>query len=406
MREKTRTLDALASRVGTGVGKPQSTIEQIASDTRRSCRRCVMDTSALDIVFDEGGVCNYCTEFFQRYSRLLYKQPSQRARELQDFVNGVKKGGKGKRYDCVVGVSGGIDSSWALVQAVEHGLRPLAVHMDNGWNSELAQSNIANLIRRLGVDLYTHVIDWDEYRNLMQAFFDADVIDVELLYDNAMLAVNYQQAARNGVKFILGGTNEATEGMRMPNGWNWFKYDKRNIKALGRRFGGTRLRTFPAIGTVDYMWYVFVRGIKWTSFLNYFVYDKFEALKVLKRDYGFKPYPYKHYESVFTRFYQGYILPTKFRVDKRLVHFSTLIASEQMSRGDAIRALDGIAYTSEKSLEEDKQYFLKKMGWSQSQLTEYLCRPAKSHSDYPSERPLWDFLLNRYKRLTKKINHA
>lgn len=406
MREKTRTLDALASRVGTGVGKPQSTIEQIASDTHRSCRRCVMDTSAPDIVFDEGGICNYCTEFFQRYSRLLYKQPSQRARELQDFVNGVKKDGKGKRYDCVVGVSGGVDSSWALVQAVEHGLRPLAVHMDNGWNSELAQSNIANLIRRLGVDLYTHVIDWDEYRNLMQAFFDADVIDVELLYDNAMLAVNYQQAARNGVKFILGGTNEATEGMRMPNGWNWFKYDKRNIKALGRRFGGTRLRTFPAIGTVDFMWYVFVRGIKWTSFLNYFVYDKFEALEVLKRDYGFKPYPYKHYESVFTRFYQGYILPKKFRVDKRLVHFSTLIASEQMSRGDAIKALDGIAYPSEKSLEEDKQYFLKKMGWSQSQLTEYLCRPAKPHSDYPSERPLWDFLLNRYKRLTKKINHA
>lgn len=408
MREKIRTLDAaLGSPVGTGVGKQQSMIEQtVVSDARQTCRRCVMDTSAPEIVFDESGVCNYCTEFFQRYRRLLDIQPSQRAWELQQFVNEVKKSGKGKRYDCVIGVSGGVDSCWVLVQAVEHGLRPLAVHMDNGWNSELAQNNIANLIRRLGVDLYTHVIDWGEYRNLMQAFFDADVIDIELLYDNAMLAVNYQQAARSGVRFILGGTNEATEGMRMPNGWNWFKYDKRNIKALGRRFGGTRLRTFPAIGTLDFMWYVFMRGIKWTSFLNYFVYDKFEALKTLERDYDFKPYPYKHYESVFTRFYQGYILPEKFHVDKRLVHLSTLIASEQMSRVDALKALGGIAYPSARSLEEDKQYFLKKMGWSQSQLTEYLRRPARSHADYPSERPLWDFLLNCHKTLTKKTNNA
>ena len=153
--------------------------------------------------------------------------------------------GRGKQYDCMIGVSGGVDSSWALALAVDQGLRPLAVHMDNGWNTELAQNNIANLVRGLGVDLHTHVIDWPEYRGLMEAFFAADVVDVELLYDNAMLAVNFEAAARHGVKHILGGTNVATEGMRMPPSWNWLKYDKRNIKSICEALRRTEAQYFP-----------------------------------------------------------------------------------------------------------------------------------------------------------------
>lgn len=356
------------------------------------CTRCVMDTSAADITFDERGVCNYCTEFLERSGHVLNKEPDQRQHELNAFVARVKAAGKNKRYDCVIGVSGGVDSSWALVQAVKLGLRPLAAHMDNGWNSELAQNNIANLVRGLGVDLYTHVIDWDEYRQLMQAFFDADVIDVELLYDNAMLAVNYQQAAAHGVKFILSGSNQATEGMHIPKEWNWFKYDKRNIKRLGKQFMGVKLDTFPVMGTLDYIWYEFIRHIHWISFLDYFDYNKFEALKVLTQDYGYKPYPYKHYESIFTRFYQGYILPQKFGVDKRHVHLGTLVASGQMSREQALQGLNGIPYPSEQALKEDQQYFIKKMGWTTAQLEEYIARPEKTHTAYPSEKPLWDFL--------------
>jgi N-acetyl sugar amidotransferase len=354
-----------------------------------------MDTSALDITFDEHGVCNYCSEMLSRASSVLFWDAVQRRQTLDVLVEKVKKNGKGKPYDCIIGVSGGVDSSMALVRAIELGLRPLAVHMDNGWNSELAQNNIANLVRSLGVDLYTHVIDWDEYRQLMQAFLDADVIDIELLYDNAMLAVNYQRAAKYGLRYILSGVNTVTEGMAMPKTWNWFKYDKRNIQAVGRQFGGVQLRTFPAIGVIDYGWCTLVRGILWIPFLDYFAYNKSDTLDRLKREYGYKPYPYKHYESIFTRFYQGYILPKKFGVDKRRLHLSTLIVSRQMSRGEALETLEDMPYPSGKALEEDILYFIKKMNWTRAQLDEYISRPERRHTDFPSEKPLWDRLERR-----------
>ena len=201
----------------------------------KECRRCVMDTTAQDIIFDKDGVCNFCSEFLERSKSIIYKNSKQKQKSLEQVVGKLKEKGKGKPYDCVVGVSGGVDSSWVLVKAVEWGLKPLAVHMDNGWNSELAQNNIANLVKSLDVDLITHVIDWNEYRELMEAFFDANVIDVELLYDNAMLGVNYNVANKYGIRNILGGTNQATEGMSMPAEWNWFKLDKKNIKDIAKK---------------------------------------------------------------------------------------------------------------------------------------------------------------------------
>jgi len=375
----------------------------IKTRSYQMCTRCVMDTSAPDIAFDENGICNYCTDFLSKSSNILFKDAFQRQRERESLVERIKRHGKNKPYDCIVGVSGGVDSSTALVYAKQLGLRPLAVHMDNGWDSELAQNNITNLVRSLGVDLFTHVIDWDEYRNLMQAFFNADVIDVELLYDNAMLAVNYQQAAKYGIHYILAGTNQSTEGMRIPSTWNWFKWDKRNIIAIARQEGIVSFRTFPAIGTWDFIWYTFVRRIKWISFLDYFEYNKFDALQMLQRDFGFKPYPYKHYESIFTRFYQGYILPEKFGVDKRRVHLSTLIVSNQMSRGEALEILEDPPYPSARALEEDKRYFVKKMGWSNDQLEKYISRPGRPHDSFPSEKPLWDSLYRLWS-IIKGIN--
>lgn len=355
-----------------------------------------MDTSAKDIVFGEGGVCSFCTELLARSGELLTQDAGVKQERLRRFVEAVKSGGRGKPYDCIVGVSGGVDSSWVLVQAVQLGLRPLAVHMDNGWNSELAQNNIAKLVESLNVDLYTHVIDWHEYKGLMQAFFDADVIDVELLYDNAMLAVNYKLAAKYGLRYILSGSNQATEGMRMPNGWNWLKYDKRNIRKLARRFGNIKMSTFPSIGTFDYIWYRLARKIQWTSILDMMEFNKAVAMQQLQEKYGYKPYPYKHYESVFTRFYQGYILPEKFSVDKRRLHFSSLIISGQMGREDAILKLAEMPYASEAELEQDRDYFMKKMGWDESKMKDYLSRPARSHEIYGSERKLWFFSLGFY----------
>lgn len=356
-----------------------------------------MDTSATEITFDENNVCSFCSEFLERSSHILNKDPGQRRRELNAFIAKVKESGKGKQYDCVIGVSGGVDSSWALVQAIKQGLRPLAVHMDNGWDSELAQNNITNLVRGLGVDLYTHVINWTEYRNLMKAFFEADVIDVELLYDNAMLAVNYQQAAKHGIKYILAGTNQATEGMKMPKEWAWFKFDKRNIKSIGKKLGNTSLVTFPSIGTFGFVYYEFFKKIRWISFLDYLEFKKNETVETLKREFGYKPYPFKHYESIFTRFYQGYILPNKFKVDKRRVHLATLVISGQISRDQAILDIDEIPYPSEDCLEDDKAYFVKKMAWTLRQLQDYIERPSKCHSNYPSERIFWEWLVKIYK---------
>ena len=375
-------------------------------DDYRRCVRCIMDTTARDIRFDGNGICNFCSEFLSGSGRVLQRSDTSRMQSLGLLVSEIKRAGLGKQYDCVVGVSGGVDSSWVLHEAVRLGLRPLAVHMDNGWNSELAQSNISNLITGLNVDLYTHVIDWREYKGLMQEFFDADVIDVELLYDNAMLAVNYQQAAKFGIRHILGGTNIATEGMRLPHGWNWFKWDKRQIKAMARRSSNGRLETFPSIGTIEYIWHKFARRTRWVSLLDVLDFNKAHALTELQRMYAYKPYPYKHYESVFTRFYQGYLLLNKFGVDKRLLHLSTLIVTGQMSREQALSAADGIAYPSDAALQEDKAYFLKKMGWTAAMLEEYLARPSRPHGDFPTELPLWTLLDRLYRIFQPRAGNA
>lgn len=362
-----------------------------------------MDSTAKDITFDTQGVCNYCTEFAASVHGMLTRSPQDQRAALDEFVATVKHEGRNKQYDCIVGVSGGLDSSWTLVQAKRLGLRPLAVHMDNGWNSELAQSNIENLVKKLNVDLYTHVIDWHEYRGLMQAFFDADVIDVELLYDNAMLAVNYQQALAHGVKYILAGTNQSTEGLRMPSEWNWFKFDAANIHGISKQFGGPAAKTFPSIGAFRHFWYQSIRRYRWVSFLDFLDYTKSGALAELQANFGYKPYPYKHYESVFTRFYQGFILPRKFNVDKRRVHLSALVVTLQMSREDAIKMLEEIPYPSESDMAADVDYFLKKMGWTRQELDAYLQRPVKSHAAYPSEREAWNSFAKLYGQVRQVV---
>lgn len=362
-----------------------------------------MNSTIPDIVFDENGVCNYCKEFVEiKIIGDKYKNNLE-VENIDSLVNKIKDDGRDLEYDCIVGLSGGVDSSWVLVQAVKRGLRPLAVHMDNGWNSELAQNNISNLIDAFGIDLYTHVIDWDEYRALMQAFFDADVLDIELLYDNAMLAVNYKLARKFKIKYILSGDNSATEGMRMPPGWNWFKFDKCNIKSIAKRAGIKKLNTFPAIGTIDYFLFEYISKIKWLKFLDYTEYNKNDALNILQNEYGYKPYPYKHYESIFTRFYQGYILPKKFGIDKRLLHLSNLVVTSQMSRDSALFLLKNIPYPSQEDLDRDIEYFLKKMQWTKNQLENYLSRPQVSHDHYGSEIKLWKLAKFAHMMIQKRL---
>tara|TARA_B100000674_G_scaffold491939_1_gene510930 strand:+ start:3010 stop:4107 length:1098 start_codon:yes stop_codon:yes gene_type:complete len=357
-----------------------------------------MDQSAPDFSPDPKGGCNYCNDYLKGPSESSGITATHTTLDKDTLIKKlISKRSPTSRYDCIVGVSGGVDSSLVLIDAVESGLRPLAVHMDNGWNSELAQNNIFNLVTKLGVDLDTHVIDWNEYRSLLNAFLEADVLDVELLYDNAMIAVNYSMAKKYGLKYILGGENYRTEGFRMPPGWNWFKYDKANIKAIGRTYGVNKLRTFPAIGTLDLFKYQMLHRIRWVRYLDCLDYDYRKTLDRLVTEFNYKPYPYKHYESVFTRFYQGYILPTKFRIDKRRIHLSPLILNGDLKRDEALSKLQSIAYPSERELEIDIDYFLQKMQWKREDLDNYLSRPSKPHSSYKSELSLWNFSKKIYK---------
>lgn len=363
-----------------------------------TCNFCVMDESAPNIIIDESGTCNFCKDFINNAESVYFDNDEIKGIKLNVLINQIKLNGKNNQYDCIIGVSGGVDSSWVLVEAIKQGLRPLAVHMDNGWNSELAQNNIANLITKLGVDLYTYVIDWEEYRSLMQSFFDADVVDVELLYDNAMLKVNYMLAKKFNVKYILSGMNQSTEGIRMPENWNWFKYDKKQIKSIGNKFNKIKTNSFPAIGTLDYCYYRFYKKIEWLPFLDFLKFEKEAALIILENEYGYKRYPYKHYESIFTRFYQGYLLPKKFKIDKRKLHLSSLIVTKQINRDNAIEILKNSPYPSQVDLENDLEYFLKKMNWTQNDLDVYLSRDPKSHNEYDSEFKFWKFIFDNSNR--------
>ncbi len=355
------------------------------------CSRCIMDKSAADIKFNKNNICNFCNDFKKNYKANLKTN-------LGKLIDKIKNENKNNEYDCAVALSGGVDSCWALVKVVELGIKPLVIHLDNGWNSKLAQTNIYNLVNNLKLDLETYVIDWEEYRSLMDSFFKANVIDIELLMDNAMVGANFKIANKHSLKYIISGFNQATEGISIPKNWNWFKKDKKNIKNINRKFNNIKIESFPAIGTLDYIYYRFIKRIKWVSPLDYLDYNKENALKELKEKYNFQEYPFKHYESIFTRFYQGFLLPKKFNVDKRKLHLSNLIMTNQITRNKALKVIDLPAYDLN-NIENDIEYFLKKMEWTREHLDNYLQKKEISHKYYGSEIKLWKFftfLFNLY----------
>lgn len=368
------------------------------------CTYCVMDTSAPGIRFDAAGVCNFCTTFLEKH-RAAALDDSALERARNELHECIRRDGAGKKYDCIVGVSGGADSSYALYLAVKNGLRPLAVHLDNGWNSELAQNNIANLVRQLGVDLYTHVIDWPENRDMQLAFFKAGVIDIEMIMDNAQAATTYRQAIQYNLRHILSGVNSRTEGLPIPEGWYHNKFDERNIRAICQRFGTMPIKTHPLMSTLDLMYFTRIRGVTYHKYLDYFKYNKAEAVALLERELGFVPYRYKHNESVFTRFYQNYILPLKFGVDKRRVHHSNEICTGQKTREEALEDLRANSYIESGDAAADRRYVLKKLGMSEAEFDAYMARPPVPHDAYPTEASLMRTLRLAYQPI-KKLRRA
>ncbi|MEZ5458693.1 MAG: N-acetyl sugar amidotransferase [Steroidobacteraceae bacterium] len=274
------------------------------------CTRCVMDTSDIHITFDAQGICNHCTSHVNRVQNAPFSRPDWRS--LLDRQVETIRGAATSEYDCVVGLSGGVDSSFLALQAVELGLKPLAVHFDNGWNSELAVRNIERIVERLKLDLVTFVIDWEEFRDIQRSFFLANVIDIELVTDHAIFAAMFKIAREHRIRYILSGTNVATESI-MPVSWQHFKFDLRNLKAIHARYGTIRIRRFPTLGISELAWNYFVRGLRSVSLLNFIHYRKFESMRRLEQELGWVYYGGKHYESVFTKFYQAHILPEKFQ---------------------------------------------------------------------------------------------
>jgi N-acetyl sugar amidotransferase len=365
----------------------------------RVCVRCVMDTSDPDITFDADGCCGHCRRA-ERLLRLLPASDDEAERRLANVVEKVNRLTTKDEYQCVVGLSGGVDSSYVALLAARLGLRVLAVHFDNGWNSEIAVANIQSICEKLAFDLRTYVIDWDEFRDLQRSFLRASVIDVELVTDHAIFAAMLRLARQHRIRFVLSGTNLATEAI-LPQAWVWPKQDLRNIRAIHRRFGEIPMKTFPVCGMLR--WSVLrytVLGPTYIELLNEVRYRKKEVLKTLEDEVGWRYYGGKHYESVFTRFYQAYLLPTKFGVDKRRAHLSSLIMNGEMDRSEALAELAEPLYAPE-DLAEDRSYVLKKLGFSELEFAKILEMPPKRHDDYPSSVALFR-ILARYREVARE----
>ena len=349
------------------------------------CTRCLMDTTDPDIVFDENGVCNHCKSHELAIKRRVLPQ-DKRDDALKKLVEEIKASGKGKQYDCIIGVSGGVDSTYVAYLVKKLELNPLAVHMDNGWNSELAVSNIEKVLNDMDIDLYTEVLDWEEFKELQIAFLKASVSDAEIPTDHAIWAVLFEQAIKNKVKYIILGTNVVTEGI-MPSSWTYGTQDWLYIKDVNTKFGKAPIKTFPHFSLFKKIYYELMKGIKIISILDYVDYNKQNVRKVLEEELGWRYYGGKHYESIYTRFFQGYILPNKFNIDKRKAHLSSLIVSGQVTMQDALKELEAPAYAGY-MLEEDMEYVCKKFEFSQETFQQIMSLPVKSYADYKSYQPI------------------
>jgi N-acetyl sugar amidotransferase len=362
----------------------------------RQCSLTVMDNIADDhIRFDEKGICNYYYEYKEAEKKEVFTGDAGR-RKLEKIVEEIKQNGKGKLYDCLIGLSGGVDSSFVAWLVKQHGLRPLAVHLDNGWNSELAVKNIENIITRLHIDLYTIVVNWEEFKDIQLAYLRASVTDIEVVSDHAIFATMYKLAKEKKIGYIISGTNIVTEYI-MPPGWLYKKMDFANLKDIHRQYGRGSLKTYPTFNFKKHIYYSAFLQLSPVSILNYVPYNKKEVTQLLTDKLGWKDYGGKHYESIFTKFYQSYILPVKFHIDKRKAHLSNLICSGQITREEALKELEN-PVLSEPALQNDKAYVLKKLGLTEAEFENIMNLPPRLHNEFKTDQ----YLHQQYMALLKK----
>jgi N-acetyl sugar amidotransferase len=360
------------------------------SETYRVCTNCVMDTTDSAIQFDANGVCDHCNTFYKKVQPSWHTDARGQA-ELDALIKGIKDAGKGRDFDCIIGMSGGIDSSYLTYLAKEvFGLRPLIFHVDAGWNSDIAVNNIERLVDGLGLDLFTEVIDWDEIRDLQLAFFKSGVPHIDTPQDHAFFATMYKFAVEHSVPHILTGANLSTECIRNPVEWMYYQSDSRQIMDIHRQFGAQPLEKFPLTSILWHkIWLPYVKGIKVHRPLNLVPYIKEDAKALLIKKFGWQPYPQKHFESRFTKFYESYWLPKRFGYDVRKVQFSSLIVTGQMTRQEALAKLSEPSYDASQ-IGAEIEFVANKLGVSVDELNSYMDLPKKSYRDYKSQRQLYD----------------
>ena len=360
-----------------------------------------MDTTDPEILFDEDGYCNHCTQALKKLRSLPSGQ--EMAKRLSALVEEIKENGAEKKYDCIIGVSGGVDSSFVAYTVKKLGLRPLAIHLDNGWDSELAVRNIENICKKLEIDLYTYVINWEEFKDLQLAFLKSSTPDSEIPSDHAITAILFQRALQEDLRYILIGTNTATESIGV-NAWSQGHADWKYIESIYRQFGSKHLKTFPHYSIFDLMKWKILNRVKLIPLLDYIDYNKLEAKSILQKEVCWKDYGDKHHESVYTKFFQAYILPTKFGFDKRRSHLSSLICAGQTTREQALQELNKGLYSSQE-LKEHIEYAINKFGLSKEEFDSIMKAPPKTYWQYPNYKKTWYYKTGRaIYRVAKRLH--
>ncbi len=351
------------------------------------CSRCVMDTTDPDIQFFPDGRCTCCRHYDEVSTKDLHSDDIGQT-ALLTLIEEIKRRGVGNDYDCLIGMSGGVDSSYvAYLVAKKFGLRALAVHLDNGWNTELAVANVERLVKTLDIDLITHVLDWNEFKDIQVSFIKSGISNIEIPTDHAIWAVLLKTAAKMKIPFIIAGNNVVTESV-MPQSWLYGSKDSMLIKGIHKRFGKLFMKSYPYLSTLDYVNYLLFRGIRWVPILNYINFNKAEAKQFLMSELGWRDYGGKHYESVFTRFFHANYLPERFGFDLRKSYLSALVCSGQISRSEALEELKSPP-ASDEVLKRDREYVLKKLGLTENEYRSILAEPIKTYLDYPNSDSLW-----------------
>lgn len=364
------------------------------------CTKCVMDTTDPEISFDSNGVCNHCHNF-ENVTKKKWFPNDDGAKQWQAHINVIKEAGKGQEYDCILGLSGGVDSSYLAIKAHEWGLRPLVMHVDAGWNSELAVANIEALVKHCGYDLHTHVVDWEDMRDLHLSYLRAGISNQDVAQDHIFFSSLYHFATKNKIRYVLSGGNIATESI-FPTTWHGSAMDAINLKAIHKKYGERKFKNYKTISFFEYyFWFPMIKKMRVLRPLNYMPYDKEAALTELQATVGYKPYPRKHGESVFTKWFQNHYLPVKFGMDKRRPHLSSLIVSGQMTRDAALAKLAEPLYDPAE-LEIDIAYLCKKLRISRAEFDGFMNVKIHKYTDFPNWDGLYD-LVKRTKRFVSKI---